>query len=45
MEIAAHFRGLVPLPEEATEGISAEQLVRDVVDVLFRPEKSLPFRS
>lgn len=40
-EIAAHFTGLVPLPREVTEGISAEQLVRDVVDVLFRPEKSL----
>ena len=25
-EIAAHFKGLVPLPEEATEGIGAEQL-------------------
>jgi uncharacterized RDD family membrane protein YckC len=34
-EVAAHFRNLVELPAEAAEGIGAEQLVRDVVDVLF----------
>ncbi len=34
-EIAAHFRGLVELPEDTLDGIGAEQLVRDVVDVLF----------
>lgn len=34
-ELAAHFRGLTPLPEEAVAGLSDEQLVRNVVDVLF----------
>ncbi len=35
-EITTHFRGLVEFPPEATEGISDEQYVRNVVDVLFR---------
>lgn len=34
--IADHFKGKVPFPEEALEGISDEQYVRDVVDILFR---------
>ncbi len=34
-EIAAHFREITPLPQEVTDGISDEQFVRDVVDVLF----------
>jgi len=34
--IAAHFRGLVEFPVEATEGIADEQYVRDVVDIVFR---------
>ncbi len=33
--IAAHFRTIVELPPEAMEGITAEQYVRNVVDVLF----------
>jgi uncharacterized RDD family membrane protein YckC len=36
-ELAAHFRSLVVFPPEACEGITAEQYVRNVVDVLFRP--------
>lgn len=34
--IAAHFRSLVEFPPEATEGVTDEQYVRNVVDVLFR---------
>jgi hypothetical protein len=39
-ELAAHFRALVVFPPEAYEGITAEQYVRNVVDVLFRPRVS-----
>jgi uncharacterized RDD family membrane protein YckC len=40
-QIAAHFRSLVVFPPEAWEGITPEQYVRNVVDVLFRarPDK------
>ena len=34
--IAAYLQTIVAFPQEATEGISAEQYVRNVVDVLFR---------
>lgn len=34
-ELAQYFRGLTPFPDEAVEGVSDEQLVRNVVDVLF----------
>jgi uncharacterized RDD family membrane protein YckC len=37
-DIAGHFRGLVPFPEEATTGVADEQYVRNVVDILFRPQ-------
>jgi len=36
-ELAAHFKGKVQFPQEATEGITDEQYVRNVVDCLFRP--------
>ena len=36
-EIAAHFRLLVEFPPEIVEGITDEQCVRNVVDILFRP--------
>jgi uncharacterized RDD family membrane protein YckC len=39
-QLAAHFRSLVVFPPEAAEGITAEQYVRNVVDVLFRPRVS-----
>jgi uncharacterized RDD family membrane protein YckC len=39
-ELAAHFRSLVVFPPEACEGITAEQYVRNVVDILFRPRVS-----
>lgn len=35
-EMAAHFNRLVGFPAEATEGLSDEQYVRNVVDLLFR---------
>lgn len=34
-ELARHFRSLTPLPAEADEGISDEQFVRNVVEVVF----------
>jgi uncharacterized RDD family membrane protein YckC len=34
-EIAAHFKEGVAFPREAAEGISDEQIVRDVVEILF----------
>jgi uncharacterized RDD family membrane protein YckC len=35
-QLAAHFKDLVPYPPEATEGVTDEQYVRNVADVLFR---------
>ena len=37
-ELAAHFHSLVEFPEEAMEGISDEQYIRNVVDILMRPK-------
>jgi uncharacterized RDD family membrane protein YckC len=34
--LAEHFRALITFPETATLGLSDEQYVRDVVDLLFR---------
>jgi len=34
-ELAEHFRKLTPFPVDAIEGVSDEQLVRNIVDVLF----------
>jgi uncharacterized RDD family membrane protein YckC len=39
--IAAHFQTIVSFPQEATEGVSDEQYVRNVVDALYRPKTSL----
>ncbi len=38
--IAAAFSALVPFPEELVEGLSDEQVVRNVVDVLFRAARA-----
>jgi uncharacterized RDD family membrane protein YckC len=38
-EIADHFRAIVPFPEEATYGITDEQYVKNVVDIIFRDRK------
>jgi uncharacterized RDD family membrane protein YckC len=35
-ELASHFKKIVEFPEEATDGISDEQYVRNVVDVVYR---------
>ncbi len=35
-EMAAHFKAKVFFPQEATDGISNEQYVRNVVDLLFK---------
>ena len=35
-ELAEHFRSLVAFPQEATHGLSDEQYVRNVVEVLLR---------
>ena len=35
-EIAAHFKSKVAFPSEAVEGVSNEQYVRNVTDVLFK---------
>jgi uncharacterized RDD family membrane protein YckC len=35
-DIADHFKSEVEFPPEATEGVSNEQYVRNVVDILFR---------
>jgi uncharacterized RDD family membrane protein YckC len=34
-EMAAHFRSLVPFPEDFAEGLTDEQYVRNLVDLLF----------
>ena len=39
--IADHFRQLVPFADEANEGISDEQYVRNVVDVIYRSKVSI----
>jgi uncharacterized RDD family membrane protein YckC len=41
-EIAAHFRAKVQFPAEATDGITDEQYLRNVVDILYRTGASGP---
>ncbi|MCP4641415.1 MAG: RDD family protein [bacterium] len=36
-EIAEHFRELVPFPDEAHFGMTNEQYVRNVLDIVYRP--------
>jgi len=38
-ELSAHFRAKVAFPAEATDGISDEQYIRNVVDVLYRTRR------
>jgi hypothetical protein len=38
-ELARHFRRKVAFPPEDIEGVSDEQYVRNVVDVLYRTQK------
>jgi hypothetical protein len=35
-QIAAHFRKIIPFPQEVIDGITEEQFVRNVVDVLVQ---------
>jgi len=39
-EVAAHFRSRVEFPQEATDGLTDEQYVRNVVDILFRSQNA-----
>ena len=39
--IVSYFQNIVSFPQEATDGISDEQYVRNIVDALFRPKLSL----
>lgn len=39
--IVSYFKNIVSFPPEATDGISDEQYVRNIVDALFRPKLSL----
>ena len=43
-ELATHFKAKVPFPPEATDGITDEQYVRNVVDCLFRPNRKAGVR-
>jgi hypothetical protein len=38
--IAGHLKGVVAFPEEAVEGLSDEQYLRNVVDVLYNTSKA-----
>jgi len=38
-QIAGHFRSLVEFPPDSVEGITDEQYIRSVVDVLFNPRR------
>lgn len=40
-ELAAHFRTLTPFPPESVESLSDEQLVRNIVDVLYLSRSNL----
>ncbi len=35
-QIATHFKGIIAFPQEITDGITDEQLVRNIVEVLFQ---------
>ena len=37
--LAAHFRAVVEFPSEATDGVTDEQYLRNVVEELYRPAK------
>lgn len=44
-DIRAYFQTLVTFPQEATDGISDERYVRNVVEAVFRPKVSLEISS
>jgi uncharacterized RDD family membrane protein YckC len=39
-ELAAHYREMAPFPPEATEGLTDEQYLRNVVETLFRRRRT-----
>ena len=43
-DLSGHFKSIVSFPQEATDGISDEQYVRNVVEALYRPKapKTVP---
>jgi uncharacterized RDD family membrane protein YckC len=41
-ELAAHFKALTPVPPEAVDGITDEQFVRNVVEVLYSAGAAVP---
>jgi uncharacterized RDD family membrane protein YckC len=38
--LVSHFKSVVTFPPEATDGISDEQYIRNVVDAIFRPQST-----
>jgi uncharacterized RDD family membrane protein YckC len=40
-ELSGYFKSIVSFPQEAIDGISDEQYVRNVVEALFRPKASM----
>jgi hypothetical protein len=40
-ELTAYFKTIVSFPQEATDGLSDEQYVRNVVEAVFRPGATL----
>jgi uncharacterized RDD family membrane protein YckC len=40
-ELTSYFKTIVNFPQEATDGLSDEQYVRNVVEALFRPKASV----
>jgi uncharacterized RDD family membrane protein YckC len=40
-DLSDYFKSIVSFPQEATDGISDEQYVRNVVEALFRPKASV----
>ncbi len=38
--IVVYFKTIITFPQEATDGISDEQYIRNLVDALYRPKTS-----
>jgi len=43
--IVSYFKTIVSFPAEATDGLSDERYVRNIVDALFRPKVAVPFQE
>jgi hypothetical protein len=44
-DLAAHFRAKADFPPEATDGITDEQYLRNVVDVVYRTRTDSPIQN